>query len=35
MLVRPDDFVAWRADVMGESPQRELDSVVRRILARS
>jgi hypothetical protein len=35
MLVRPDDFVAWRADVMPESPQRELDSVVRRILARS
>ena len=34
MLVRPDDFVAWRADVMGESPQRELTSVLRRILAR-
>ncbi len=35
MLVRPDDFVGWRTDVMGESTQRELDSVVRRILARS
>jgi 2-polyprenyl-6-methoxyphenol hydroxylase-like FAD-dependent oxidoreductase len=35
MLVRPDDFVAWRADVMAGSPQRELESVVRRILARS
>ena len=34
LLVRPDDFVAWRADVMGDSPQRELDTVVRRILAR-
>jgi 2-polyprenyl-6-methoxyphenol hydroxylase-like FAD-dependent oxidoreductase len=34
MLVRPDDFVAWRADVTPESGQRELDSVVRRILAR-
>ena len=34
MLVRPDDFVAWRADAMPESPRRELDSVIRRILAR-
>ena len=35
MLVRPDDFVAWRADVVAESPRRELESVLRRILARS
>jgi hypothetical protein len=35
MLVRPDGFVGWRADAMPESPQRELDSVIRRILARS
>jgi 2-polyprenyl-6-methoxyphenol hydroxylase-like FAD-dependent oxidoreductase len=34
MLMRPDDIVAWRADVMPESPQRELDSIMRRILAR-
>jgi hypothetical protein len=35
MLVRPDDFIAWRTDAMPELPQRELDSVIRRILARS
>jgi hypothetical protein len=38
LLVRPDDFVAWRADVLPESPQTEpqteLHRVLRHILAR-
>jgi hypothetical protein len=33
LLVRPDDFVAWRADAMPRSPERELGEVMHRILA--
>ena len=35
LLVRPDDFVGWRAEALPESPRRQLDAVVRRILARN
>jgi putative polyketide hydroxylase len=35
LLVRPDDFVAWRTDALPASPDRELDEVMRRILALS
>ncbi|WP_227999004.1 FAD-dependent monooxygenase [Nocardia australiensis] len=34
LLVRPDDFVAWRSDALPESPQTELHRVLRHILAR-
>jgi 2-polyprenyl-6-methoxyphenol hydroxylase-like FAD-dependent oxidoreductase len=34
LLVRPDDFVAWRAQTLPESPARELRQVLCRILAR-
>jgi putative polyketide hydroxylase len=34
LLVRPDDFVAWRAETLPESPARELRQVLCRILAR-
>jgi hypothetical protein len=34
MLVRPDDFVAWRAEALPESPGTELHQVLRRILGR-
>ena len=34
LLVRPDDFVAWRADTLPESPDGELRGVLCRILGR-
>ena len=34
LLVRPDDFVAWRASALPQSPERELDKVVSAILGR-
>lgn len=34
LLVRPDDFVAWRADALPASPDRELRDVLCRILDR-
>jgi putative polyketide hydroxylase len=34
MLVRPDDFVGWRADTLPRSPADELRNVVRQILSR-
>jgi 2-polyprenyl-6-methoxyphenol hydroxylase-like FAD-dependent oxidoreductase len=33
LLIRPDDFVAWRADTMPQSPELELREVFRQILA--
>ena len=35
LLVRPDDFVGWRADALPRSPDDELGAAMRRILARS
>jgi hypothetical protein len=35
LLVRPDDFVGWRADTLPPSPADELSKVVRQILARN
>jgi len=35
LLVRPDDFVRWRADALPRSPDGELGTAMRRILARS
>ena len=34
LLVRPDDFVAWRASALPRSPERELGKVVSAILGR-
>jgi len=34
LLVRPDDFVAWRADTLPESPENALNQAMRRILGR-
>jgi hypothetical protein len=34
LLVRPDDFVAWRADSLPQSPTDELRKAVDQILAR-
>jgi putative polyketide hydroxylase len=34
LLVRPDDFVAWRAESLPASPERKLDQVLRQILGR-
>jgi putative polyketide hydroxylase len=34
LLVRPDDFVAWRADTLPRSPADELSKVIRQIFAR-
>jgi putative polyketide hydroxylase len=34
LLVRPDDFVAWRADALPDSPDGELRQVMCRILGR-
>jgi putative polyketide hydroxylase len=34
ILVRPDDFVGWRADTLPRSPDEELRKVVRQILSR-
>jgi hypothetical protein len=34
LLVRPDDFVAWRADALRDSPDAELREVMCRILGR-
>jgi putative polyketide hydroxylase len=34
LLVRPDDFVAWRADTLPESPENALSGALSRILAR-
>jgi len=34
LLVRPDDFVAWRADTLPESPENALNHALSRILAR-
>jgi putative polyketide hydroxylase len=34
LLVRPDDFVAWRADALPESPEIALNRVLSRILGR-
>jgi putative polyketide hydroxylase len=34
LLVRPDDFVAWRAETLPESPEKELRQVLCRILGR-
>ena len=33
-LVRPDGFVAWRADALAADPERELSRAVGAILAR-
>jgi putative polyketide hydroxylase len=33
LLVRPDDFVAWRADTLPRSPADELSKVIRQIFA--
>lgn len=35
LLVRPDDFVAWRADELPHSPEDDLDRVLRHILGRT
>jgi hypothetical protein len=35
LLVRPDDFVGWRADALPGSPEGQLGAAMRRILARS
>jgi putative polyketide hydroxylase len=34
LLVRPDDFVGWRADTLPESPENALNGALSRILAR-
>jgi putative polyketide hydroxylase len=34
LLVRPDDFVAWRADTLPESPESALNQALSRILGR-
>jgi putative polyketide hydroxylase len=34
LLVRPDDFVGWRADALPESPEDALSGALSRILAR-
>lgn len=34
LLVRPDDFVAWRTESLPSSPERELAAIMRQILAR-
>jgi putative polyketide hydroxylase len=34
LLVRPDDFVAWRADTLPESPENALNQAMCRILSR-
>jgi putative polyketide hydroxylase len=34
LLVRPDDFVAWRTGALPRSPQHRLEHVLRRILGR-
>ena len=34
LLVRPDDFVAWRAEALPESPSADLHRVLCRILGR-
>ena len=34
MLVRPDDFVAWRAEALPESPGTDLHQALCRILGR-
>jgi putative polyketide hydroxylase len=34
LLVRPDDFVAWRADTLPGSPENALNQAMRRILSR-
>src|SRR5574337_8649 len=34
LLVRPDDFVAWRADALPRSPEHQLGRVLRQILGR-
>ncbi|HEY9304404.1 MAG TPA: FAD-dependent monooxygenase, partial [Mycobacterium sp.] len=34
LLVRPDDFVAWRSDGHSSSPESQLDQVLRQILDR-
>jgi PAS domain-containing protein len=34
LLVRPDDFVGWRADTLPQSPADELSKVIRQIFAR-
>jgi putative polyketide hydroxylase len=34
LLVRPDDFVGWRADALPESPENALSGAMRRILSR-
>ncbi|MCV7412752.1 FAD-binding protein [Mycobacterium florentinum] len=35
LLVRPDDFVAWRADKLPDSPKNELGRVLCQVLART
>ena len=35
LLVRPDDFVGWRAQTLPAAPERELRKVLSRILAAS
>jgi putative polyketide hydroxylase len=35
LLVRPDDFVAWRADAIPHAPEDELSRVLSQILART
>jgi putative polyketide hydroxylase len=32
--VRPDDFVAWRADTLPDSPENALNQALSRILSR-
>jgi putative polyketide hydroxylase len=34
ILVRPDDFIGWRADTLPRSPDEELRKVVRQIFSR-
>jgi hypothetical protein len=33
-MPHPDDFVAWRADTLPESPENALNQAMRRILGR-
>lgn len=35
LLVRPDGFVAWRAETLAEYPERELEQVLSRLLCRA
>ena len=35
LLVRPDDFVAWRADQLPHSPEDDLGRVLGQILGRT